>query len=434
LHFGDDEEHIMTVSRLRTLLAIGLAACWLAACSGVHSEFAGLPASGSSSADRVQKNSRNEQVVYNFTGANDGGNAATALALDKTGNVYGTTVIGGTYQCGTIFEAKPQSAPPWTETVLYNFTCYGDGKNPHGGVTLDAKGNLIGTTVAGGTGYCAGDGCGVVFQYASGSEVVLHAFAGNHDGFGPGGQVTIDPSGNIYGTTPDGGTPGLGTVYGLTQSGKAWRERVLHAFTGRRDGSTGSLGALLRDSSGNLYGVTETGGALGNGTVFRVSPTHGAKAKLTTLYAFKGTPDAGSPYGGLVADASGNLYGTTYYGGANGLGSVFELAKKGNGFSERVLYSFKGGNDGSSSTSTLVFGSAGTLYGTTSAGGSSCDCGTIFSFNTKSRKEKVLHAFGGSNDGMYSYYGLTQEANGKFVGTTVAGGSFGQGAIFEFTP
>jgi len=423
----------MSDSRLRTPLTIGIAALLLAGCAGQHSEFAGPSAPGSSTMERLQRNSNNERVVYNFTGMNDGGNAATALALDKTGNVYGTTVIGGTYQCGTIFEAKPQSTPPWTEAVLYSFTCYGDGKNPHGGVTIDAQGNLDGTTVAGGTGYCAGDGCGVVFQYASGSEVVLHAFTGNHDGFGPGGQVTIDPSGNIYGTTPDGGRSGLGTVYGIAQSGKVWRERVLHAFTGGHDGSTGSLGALLRDSSGNLYGVTETGGALSNGTVFRIVPARGAKSKLTTLYAFKGTPDAGSPYGGLVADASGNLYGTTYYGGANGLGSIFELVKKGNGFSERVLYSFKGGSDGSSSTSTLIFGTAGTLYGTTSAGGGSCDCGTIFSFNTKSGKEKVLHSFGGANDGMYSYYGLTQEANGKFVGTTVAGGGFGQGTIFEFT-
>jgi uncharacterized repeat protein (TIGR03803 family) len=428
------EEHIMGVARLRKLVAVSFVGLVLAGCSGAHSEFAGPAAPGSSTADHVQKSSANERVVYNFTGANDGGNAATALALDKTGSVYGTTVIGGTYQCGTIFEAKPESNSTWPETVLYSFTCYGDGKNPHGGVTFDAQGNLDGTTVAGGTGYCAGDGCGVVFQYASGSEVVLHAFTGNHDGFGPGGQVTIDPSGNIYGTTPDGGKSGLGTVYGIAQSGKLWRERVLHAFSGKRDGSTGSLGALLRDSSGNLYGVTETGGALSNGTVFRLVPASGGKSKLTTLYTFKGTPDAGSPYGGLVADASGDLYGTTYYGGADGLGSVFELVKKGNGFSERVLYSFKGGSDGSSSTSTLTFGSAGTLYGTTSAGGGSCDCGTIFSFNTKTGKEKVLHAFGGANDGMYPYYGMTLEANGKFVGTTVAGGSSGQGVIFEFTP
>jgi uncharacterized repeat protein (TIGR03803 family) len=432
LHFGDDEEHIMTVSRLRTPLTIGFAALWMAGCSGVHSEFAGPPASGSSPA--VQKKSSNERVVYNFTGGSDGGNAATALVLDKSGNVYGTTVVGGTYQCGTIFEAKPQSGPSWTETPLYSFTCYGDGKNPHGGVTFDAKGNLDGTTVAGGTGYCAGDGCGVVFQYSSGSEIVLHAFTGDKDGFGPGGQVTLDPSGSIYGTTPDGGKLGVGTVYGITQTGKLWKERVLHTFTGKRDGSTGSLGALLRDSLGDLYGVTENGGALSYGTAFRVVLAHGGKSKLTTLYTFKGTPDAGSPYGGLVADASGNLYGTTYYGGANGLGALFELVKKGNGFSERVLYSFKGGNDGSSSTSTMTFGNADTLYGMTSAGGGECDCGTIFSFNIKSGKEKVVHSFGGSNDGMYPYYGLTQESNGKFVGTTVAGGSFGQGAIFEFTP
>ena len=182
----------MGVARLRGLLSAGFAACLVAGCAGQHSEFAGPSAPGVSPVDRSQKSGNNEQVVYNFTGGSDGGNAATALVLDKTGNVYGTTVVGGTYQCGTIFEAKPQSGPSWTETPLYSFTCYGDGKNPHGGVTFDAKGNLDGTTVAGGTGYCAGDGCGVVFQYSSGSEIVLHAFTGDKDGFGPGGQVTLD--------------------------------------------------------------------------------------------------------------------------------------------------------------------------------------------------------------------------------------------------
>ncbi|HEY3675194.1 MAG TPA: choice-of-anchor tandem repeat GloVer-containing protein, partial [Candidatus Tumulicola sp.] len=417
----------MGYARLRRLSSIGFVALWVTGCSGVHSEFASPATSGSATAEHSQKNSNNERVVYNFTGGGDGGNAATQLALDKTGNVYGTTVVGGTYQCGTIFEAKPQSAPPWSETALYSFTCYSDGKNPHGGVTFDQQGNLDGTTVAGGQGYCAGDGCGVVFQYASGAERVLYGFTGRRDGFGPGSPLTIDTSGNIYSTTPDGGSSGVGTIYEL-RNGKS-KVNVLHGFSGGRDGGTGSLGALLRDSSGNLYGVTETGGALSNGTVYRVTTGANGKGKLTTLYTFKGTPDAGSPYGGLAADSSGNLYGTTYYGGANGLGSLFELVRKGNGFSERVLYSFKGGNDGSSSTSTLIFGAAGTLYGTTSAGGGSCDCGTIFSFNTKSGKEKVLHGFGGANDGMNPYYGMTLESNGKFVGTTVAGGSFGQGTI-----
>ncbi len=157
--------------------------------------------------------------------------------------------------------------------------------------------------------------------------------------------------------------------------------------------------------------------------------------KFTTLYAFKGAPDAGSPYGGLVADTSGNLFGTTYYGGSGGVGTVYELSpgKKGK-YREHVLYNFKGGKDGSSSTTTLVFGPSGNLYGTTSAGGGTCDCGTIFSVNPTTGAEKVLHNFGASGDGAYSYYGLTAGKSGHFYGTTVAGGLFGQGTVFEFTP
>jgi uncharacterized repeat protein (TIGR03803 family) len=423
----------MTVSRFAMALSsIGIGVAMLAGCAGQHSEFGGPPSTNSSAAVRPQKGGGNERVVYNFSGGNDGGNAATGLTLDKTGNVYGTTVVGGTYQCGTIFELAPQQNPPWSESVLYNFTCYGDGKNPHGGVTLDPQGNLVGTTVAGGVGYCAGDGCGVVFKYASGTESVLYGFTGNRDGFGPGSPVTIDGSGNIYSTTPDGGASGVGTIYEL-QNGKA-KVNVLHAFSGGKDGGTGSLGGLLRDSSGNLYGVTETGGTLSYGTVYRVSTGANGKGKLTTLYTFKGTPDAGSPYGGLVADNSGNLYGTTYYGGANGLGAVFELVRKGNKYKEHVVYSFKGGNDGSLTTSTLVFGSNGELYGTTSGGGGTCDCGTIYSVSPKTGKEKVLHSFGGTGDGAFAYYGLTPDGHGNFLGTTVAGGSFGQGTVFEFTP
>ena len=135
---------------------------------------------------------------------------------------------------------------------------------------------------------------------------------------------------------------------------------------------------------------------------------------MTTLYAFRNTPDAGSPYGGLVAGASGNLYGTTYEGGANGLGAVYELISEGARYRERVLYSFRGGSDGSASTSTLIFGAPGVLYGTTSAGGGSCDCGTIFSLNVKSKKEQVLHAFGSGADGAYPYYGMTMDSRGNF--------------------
>ena len=412
-----------------------VAAATLVGCSGSQAQVSAPPLSVRTVNFGASSGASSENVLYSFTGGNDGGDAATSLVLDRQGNLYGTTVVGGTSACGTVFRLSPEASPPWHEAVLDNFDCHANGKNPYGGVIFDRNGKLDGTTVAGGSGGSCSDGCGIVFQLRPAAQKVLHSFTGGTDGFGPGGALVRDPAGHLYGTTPDGGAHSEGVIYEVSraQHGR-WHERVIHAFTGGKDGGTGSLGVLLL-RSGSLFGVTETGGSYGAGTAFELSPTSKKRWKLTTLYAFKGMPDAGSPYGGLVADASGQLYGTTYYGGAKGLGSVFELVPNAKGrYRERVLYSFQGGNDGSSSTSTLVFGATGDLYGTTSAGGGTCDCGTIFKVNASSGREKVLHRFGNGTDGAYSYYGLTQGAGGNFYGTTVAGGTFNQGTVFEFTP
>jgi uncharacterized repeat protein (TIGR03803 family) len=372
-----------------------------------------------------------EHVLYSFSGGNDGGNAATGLVVDSKGNLYGTTVQGGMNTCGTVFKLTPRPSPPWTESVLYDFGCFSDGKNPHGGVTFDRQGNLDGTTVSGGMPGCGSYGCGVLFQLTPTTENVLHSFAGGNDGFGPGAAVAIDSAGHVFGETPDGGAHSQGTIYEVSGSGTHAQKRTLHAFTGGNDGGTGSLGTLLL-KSGTLYGVTETGGANQKGTAFKLSV---ASRRLTTLFAFKGQPDSGSPYGGLVMDAHGNLFGTTYDGGANNMGAVFELSLgTGGKYSEHVLYSFKGGNDGSASTGTLVFGASGELYGTTSAGGGSCSCGTIFRVNAKTGRESVVHRFGGANDGMYPYYGLAKGSNGTLYGATSFGGTSNQGAVFEFKP
>jgi uncharacterized repeat protein (TIGR03803 family) len=422
-------EHVKTARHAIDAVAISALVAIAAACSPQASTL-GPPVARPGVHRQLGNASGQEQVLYSFSGGVDGGNAATGLVLDSHGNLYGTTVVGGTQTCGTVFELSP-NAESWQETVLYNFGCFSDGKNPHGGVTFDKHGTLYGTTVSGGSGSgCDSYGCGVVFALNGQSESVLHSFTGGKDGFGPGGGVVVDGAGNLFGTTPDGGAHSWGVVYQVSPHGQ---ERVIHAFNGK-DGAVGSLGLLL-DVKGRLYGVTELGGANNAGTVFELSKTATKRWKLKTLYAFKGAPDAGSPYGGLVADASGDLFGTTYYGGTSGLGSVFELKSNGKGaYHERVLYSFQGGNDGSGPTSTLVLTSAGDLYGTTSMGGGTCDCGTLFSVNAMSRKEQVLHAFGASGDGAYPYYGLVQNASGTFFGTTVAGGNSNQGAVFSFTP
>lgn len=377
----------------------------------------------------------NGKYLYSFTGGNDGGAPHTALSFDSSGNAYGVTVTGGASDCGTVFQLSTTGV----ETPLFAFDCFSTGKNPYGGVIIDSKGNLYGTTVAGGDGgICAGDGCGVVYMLSnsggSWTETVLYNFTGLDDGFGPGGALIMDASGNLYGTTPDGGSGGVGVIYELSPKGGQWVQTVLHAFTGGDDGAVGSLGPLLLDHNGNIDGVTELGGKFGAGTVFQLFMARG-QWSFSTLYSFRGQPDAAFPYGGVIEDPKGNLYGTTYFGGASGVGAVFQLdlAHK----REHVLYSFAEGNDGGYSTSSLIFDSRGNLYGTTSMGGNpSCDCGTVFELSPAQGgvKERILHRFSESPDGGYPYYGLTSDGKGNFYGSTVSGGHNTQGVIFSFKP
>lgn len=386
-----------------------------------------------------------ESRVYSFSGGLDGSNPASQLTFDAAGNAYGTTVTGGSFACGTVFQLTPTGGGQYAQSVLHSFDCFGGGKNPYGGVTLDAQGNLYGTTVAGGSGgVCSGDGCGVVYELTrSGggwTENVLYSFQDAPDAAGPGGAVVFDRAGNLLGTAPDGGAYAAGAVYELSQTNGHWTERVIHDFTGGADGAIGSLGRLLPDAYGNFYGVTELGGTSGAGTVFELIPGSGGTWQLNTRYTFQGQPDAAFPYGGLIADSHGNLYGTTYYGGANGAGAVFRVGPGAGigGWRDAVLYSFQGAADGANPTSTLVFSPTGKLYGTTSAGGDAgCDCGVVFALTpvgSNHWSENVLHTFGTPPDGAYPYYGLTPDASGNYFGTTAAGGNANVGIIFKVTP
>jgi uncharacterized repeat protein (TIGR03803 family) len=269
---------------------------------------------------------------------------------------------------------------------------------------------------------------------------VIHNFTGGADGYGPGQGLAIDADGNLYGMTPTGGADGLGVIYQLRPSFDGWRLRVIHTFTGGNDGGTGSAGRLLLDAAGHVYGVATVGGANGKGTAFMLAPTPSGGWKFRTLYAFKGQPDAGFPYGGLIFDPAGNLYGTTYYDGANGLGSVYQLTQRPDGtWKERVLYSFEGGRDGSNSIATLSLDGAGNLYGTTSEGGAAgCGCGVIFKLSTPGPnggwRESVAYRFQGVPDGAFAYDGMVGDPAGNFYGSTVHGGASNEGAIYEFTP
>lgn len=377
-------------------------------------------------------------VIYNFTGGSDGGNPTSTLSFDAAGNAYGTAVIGGDFNFGVVYQLTP-SANGWTETVLHSFSGAPDGQYPYGGVVIDSAGNLYGGTTSGGA---AGCDCGVIYKLTNSgghwTESVVYSFPGGKYGASAGSPLVFDNAGNLYGTTPDAGAHGFGTIFQLVpgQNGQ-WSEKVIHGFTGGKDGGIGSLGPLLIASNGTIYGIAEVGGASGFGTTFRIVPQSNGTWKGATIDAFKGAPNAGSPYGGLILDSAGNLYGTTYYGGSNNVGTVYELSKSGASWQEKVLYSFGASNDGNQPTSTLVFDSAGDLYGTTSAGGDpGCGCGTIFELTPQgsSWTETTVHNFSGDPDAAFPSYGLTPDGKGNYFGATPAGGSHNQGAVFQFTP
>jgi uncharacterized repeat protein (TIGR03803 family) len=380
------------------------------------------------------------KVIYSFGGGTDGEYVDSDLVLDSAGNIYGSSVQGGTFGSGTVFQLSP-SGTTWTHTVLYSFTGGADGSEPYKGVTLDTKGNLYGTAVAGGTGGGCEGGCGVVYQLTQSGggwvQSVIYNFTGGNDGSGPGSGLTFDAKGNLYGMTPTGGQYGFGVIFQLQpQASGTWKFAVVHAFTGGTDGGTGSAGRFIFDKAGNFYGVATVGGSNGDGTAFEVSPS-GSHWKFQTLYSFKGQPDAGYPYGGLAFDASGSLYGTTYYDGGHDLGAVYKVTHKTSAWSESVLYSFKGGSDGSSSISNVVFDSAGNMYGTTSEGGANCSCGVIFKLAPGSNghwTESVAYRFQGAPDAGFAYNGMVGDGAGNFYGATVHGGTNDDGTIYKFTP
>jgi uncharacterized repeat protein (TIGR03803 family) len=378
------------------------------------------------------------QVIYSFSGGSDGEYTDTELVVDDAGNLFGTSVQGGTFGGGAVFELSP-SGSGWTHTVLYNFTGGVDGGEPYKGVTLDAHGNLYGTAVTGGGGPCEG-GCGVVYELTNSGGVwtqsVIHAFKGS-DGSGPGSPAVLDTQGNLYGTTPTGGANGFGVIYEMKPGSGGWSFKVIHTFTGGLDGLGGSASRMLLDAAGNLYGVNTVGGATGFGNVYKLTRSAGSW-NLTTIYSFQDQPDGASPYGGVIFDKDGSLYGTTYYAGANDVGTVYKLTRSNGSWTESVLYSFKGGSDGDSPISTLVADAKGNLYGTTSDGGAAkCGCGTIFKLTRSvggNWTESVVYRFPGAPKAGFAYNGIVSDGKGNFYGATVHGGTGNDGAIYQFAP
>jgi uncharacterized repeat protein (TIGR03803 family) len=329
-----------------------------------------------------------------------------------------------------------------TLTVLHEFNGT-DGAYPNGNLLLDKSGNLYGTTDNGGP-----FSAGTVYKLSSKrKETVLHNFTGGTtDGQFPAAGLVQDKSGILYGTTYYGGGDsscnpfyqGCGTVFSLQHSKAKWEETVLYSFSGGTDGGEPFYGILVRGPSGKLYGTTEIGGSFGAGTVYELS-TNGQE---NVLYNFTGGADGGYPFQGLVRDADGNLYGTTNYGGDSncsagfepGCGVVFELTKGG---TFKVLYSFTGGTSDGALPSGLFRDNKGNLYGTTCCGGTFSQ-GTVWKLD-KTGKETILYNFqGGNSDGSTPAAGVIRDAAGNLYGTTEHGGAgqceAGCGTIFKLDP
>lgn len=307
-----------------------------------------------------------EIVLYSFTGETDGASPLAPLVIDTAGDLYGTTEAGGSSGLGTVFKVKPNGR----EIVLHSFTGgTTDGCNPDGGLVRDTAGNLYGTTNK-----CGASDVGTVFKVKpNGTEIVLHSFTGSSsDGSYPYfTSLIMDAKGNLYGVAQNGGTAGAGVVYKMSKSGELI---VLHSFgAGTTDGCF-PYGTPAMDTNGSLYGTTEGCGSSNRGTVWKVSKT--GEEKL--LHSFLGGPTEGAgPYAGVILDAMGNLYGDTVAGGTVGdvgLGTVYELSKSG---VLTLLYSFDG-YTGGSPYGGLILDAAGNLYSTAFTGGSSGYAGVVW--------------------------------------------------------
>ncbi len=331
--------------------------------------------------------------------------------------------------CGLIMVAT-QLAQAQTLTVLHDFTMGGDGDFPTAGLTMDSAGNFYGTTAGGG--YASLNclyGCGTAFKLShSHSSWVLtpvYSFKGGDDGTTPEARVIFGPDGLLYGTTTGdsslGGT-GSATVFRLSLSATPCKtalcpgeETVLYRFTGSMDGSGPGWGDLAFDQVGNLYGTTSDGGSNGHGSVYELTPSHGSWTE-TILYSFTGGEDGSQPESGVIFDRAGNLYGTTLFGGAGAQGTVFQLTPSGAGWTEKVLHSF--GSSESGPYGGLIFDPSGNLYGTTQTGYMGQGNGTVFMLTLSGGAWTLTTLYSFPAGFTYPYARLTMDAAGNLYGTT----------------
>jgi uncharacterized repeat protein (TIGR03803 family) len=364
------------------------------------------------------------KILHAFTGGRDGGGLWGSLLLDQHGNVYGTTALS------TVFELSPGSGGEWSLRVLHTFNG-NDGDGPLDGLIFDQSGNLYGTTANGG-----GPGKnGTVFRLTPSldggwKETVLYRFKAG-GGESADGGVIMGKDGNLYGA-------GIRLSPGV----HGWKLTVLHKFPSYQGDGIDPYAVPTFDAYNNLYGTTAQGGADnrcggGCGTVYELSPTSSGKWKETILHTFQAYWDGSYPsLGALVLDTVGNLYGTAD-GGNTGHGVIFRMSRRSNGhWEETALYNLGGGANGDHPGAGVVMDQAGNLYGTTIAGGSGCDCGVVYKLAPGKNGEwtyTVLHTFVGT-DGAQPDANLILDDKGNLYGTTATGGPGGYGVAFQVIP
>jgi uncharacterized repeat protein (TIGR03803 family) len=365
----------------------------------------------------IPKGSTTPTTITSFTGVNGNSSAQGtspqgALALDSQGNLWGTTSAGGANGLGNVFEI-PTGAQSMMDVASFTDAT---GGNSFAGVTFDKNGNLFGTTTNGGT-----NGLGTVFEIAKGTTTIkaVASFNGTN-GANPFGPVTFDGNGNLFGTTSGGGdTNGDGTIFEIASGSTSIQ--VVAKFNGANGSSP--EGTLAFDSSGNLFGTTAAGGdAAGDGTVFEI--VKGAKA-ITHVANFAGT-NGSSPLSGIRFDKNGNLFGTTSGGGSSGKGTVFEILK---GTTAIKSLGSLNGTNGQAPQAGVTFDSVGNLFGTAAIGGSSGN-GTVFEIASGSTTLKAVASFNG-NQGLFSRSAVTIDKSGNLFGTTSGGGTFNDGTVYE---
>lgn len=383
-------------------------------------------------------------VIHNFTGGIDGAYPSTGLTMDAAGNLYGTAFSGGTSEKGAVFSLT-NNGRGWMFHPLYSFSGGQDGAGPLARLVIGPDHALYGSTVAGGGGPCPGSGgylgCGVVYKVTPPSHVphsaiyswnstILYRFSSG-DGAYPQGDLIFDRAGNIYGTTVVGGSANDGEIYRLTQSNGTWSKDTLYSAQGASDGKL-PWGGVLLDAAGNLYGSFSEAGPYGYGALYRLSPS-GSGWNETTIHGFSFQGDDGAtPQGGFIQDADGNLYGTTVH-DATGGGTAFEMVRSGSNWSYNFLYGFYGGID-VGPYDKLLMDAAGNLYGTTFGDGQ-YGYGSVFQLTRSSSgwTYTSLHDFTGGSDGANPMCVLVMDSSGNLYGTASGGGASRVGVVFRIT-